>query len=220
MSSDKRMKRFEGKVALITGAAGDLGSTMARLFSEEGARLVLYDLPTTESKLKQQVTDLGCPGVIYVCGDVTNVEDVKKSVQRGVDEFGGIDILINNAGISGNPTSLQEIDEAMFKKIQDVNVYGTFLMMKYVSNEIIKAGKGGVIVNISSICGLMGFDKGLAYCASKFAICGMTRAAAKSLARNNIRVCAVAPHLIEGSMTDSAVNYLAEVAMQGKKALN
>jgi len=222
MSLDKRMKRFEGKVALITGAAGDLGNTTARLFAEEGARLVLCDLPTAESNLKQQVTQLsslGSPGVIYVCGDVTNVEDVKKSVQRGVDEFGGIDILMNSAGI-GSSTPLQITDDALFKKIQEVNVYGTFLMMKYVSNEMIKAGKGGVIVNMSSTAGLMGVDIAFAYCASKFAVCGMTRAAAKGLAKNNIRVCAVSPHLLEGSMIDGVIENLAGLAMQGKNALN
>ena len=75
-------------------------------------------------------------------------------MQRGVDEFGGIDILINSAG----PIPLQVTDEAMFKKIQDVNVYGTFLMMKYASNEMIKADKGGVIVNLSSYAGLKGYN--------------------------------------------------------------
>ena len=81
----KRPTRFEGKVALITGAAGALGSTTARLFSQEGALLILCDLPSTEPKLQQLVTELlslGSPAVICICGDLTNVEDVKKSVQR------------------------------------------------------------------------------------------------------------------------------------------
>ena len=112
-ADQKRSKRFEGKVALIAGGAGALGSTTARLFSQEGARLVLCDLPSAEPKLKELVTELlslGSPAVIYVCGDLTNVEDVKKSVQRSVDEFGGIDILFNSAGIC--PTSpLQLTDD-------------------------------------------------------------------------------------------------------------
>ena len=75
--SEKRLKRFEEKVVLITEGAGDLGSTTARLFSKEGARLVLFDLPSTESKLKQLVKELGSTAVTYVCGDVSNVEDVR-----------------------------------------------------------------------------------------------------------------------------------------------
>jgi len=211
----KQPKRFEGKVALITGAAGALGSTTARLFSQEGARIVLCDLPNTEPKLQQLVTELlslGSPAVIYDCGNVSNVEDVKKSVQRSVDEFGGIDILFNNAAIC--PVGpLQLTDEAMFKKVQDVNVYGVFLMMKYVSNKMIESGKGGVILNVSSIAGIKGTEILFAYCASKFAVSGMTRAAAKSLAKNNIRVCAIAPHGLEGTkMADDTLDYMTELS--------
>ncbi|XP_065918814.1 uncharacterized oxidoreductase TM_0325-like [Dysidea avara] len=184
------------------------------LFSEEGARLVLFDLPSTEPKLKQLVTELlslGSPAVIYVCGDVTNVEDVKKSVQRSVDELGEIDILFNNAGIF--PIApLQQTDEAMFKRVQDINVYGVFLMMKYASNQMIESGKGGVIINMSSYAGLMAFDAAFAYCTSKFAVSGMTRAAAKSLAKHNIRVCALGPYALEGSMTDQGIEAMAKAA--------
>jgi len=88
-------RRFEGKTALITGAAGGVGSETARAFSKEGARIVLCDLPNAEPKLKQLVSELlslGSPAVIYICGDITSVEDVKKAAQNGVDELGGIDI--------------------------------------------------------------------------------------------------------------------------------
>ena len=210
---ENRLKRFEGKIALITGAAGDLGSTTARLFSEEGARLVLFDLPSTEPKLKQLIIELlslGSPAVIYVCGDVTNVEDVKKSVQRSVDELGGLDILFNNAGIA-LPGSLQQTSEEDFKKTQDVNVYGAFLMMKYVSIKLIEAGKGGVIVSTSSYAGIKSDETIFAYIASKSAINGMTRAAAKSLAKHNIRVCAVAPYMLEGHVLDDGLEALADM---------
>ena len=206
-------RRFKGKTVLITGAAGGVGSETARAFSKEGARLVLCDLPSTEPKLKQLVTvllSLGSPTVIYVCGDVTSVEDVKKSVQHGVDKLGGIDILLNSAGIA--PVApLQLTDEAMFKTVQDVNVYGTFLMMKYTSNQMIKSEKGGVIINMSSFLGMKGGDPLFAYTASKFAVSGMTRAAAKSLAKHNIRVCAIAPHMLEGDLADKVNDDLAEL---------
>ena len=205
-----KIKRFEEKVALITGGAGDLGSTTARLFAREGARLVLLDLPSTEPKLKQLVTELlslGSPAVIYVCGDVSDVEDVKKAVQHSVDELGEIDILFNNAGIALTG-SLQQTSEEDFKKTQDVNVYGAFLMMKYVSIRMIGAGKGGVIVSTSSYAGVIANESLLAYTASKFAISGMTRAAAKGLAKNNIRVCAIAPYMLEGHLIDDAIDDL------------
>ena len=205
-------KRFKEKVVLITGAAGDLGSTTARLFSELGARVMLFDLPSTEPKLKELVTELlslGSPAVTYVSGDVSNIDDVKKSVQRCVDELGGIHILFNNAAIL--PVAPLELtDEEMFKKVQDVIVYGGFLMMKYVSNEMIKCGKGGVIINMSSIVAMQASQRTFAYTAAKFAVNGMTRAAAKSLAKHNIRVCAIAPYALEGRMSNQTIEDMAK----------
>jgi len=218
-SSEEKQKagvlKFEGKTVLITGAAGDLGSTTARAFSQQGARLVLCDLPSTETKLKQlsaELLSLGSPAVICASVDVTNVKDVKTCVQLTVEQFGGIDILFNNAGIFGTASSVDRTDEAVFKKIQDVNVYGVFLMMKYVSKEMIKSGKGGVIVNMSSVAGLRGSKWLFAYIASKFAVSGMTRAAAKSLAEHKIRVCALAPYFLEGSLVDGIIEDLSETS--------
>ena len=148
--------------------------------------------------------------MIYVCGDVSNVEDVKKFVQRGMDEFGGIDILFNTAAML-LPVPLELTDDVMFKRVQDVNVYGVFLTMKYASNQMIESGKGGVIINMSSFGGLRGFENAFAYCASKFAVSGMTRAAAKSLAKHNIRVCALAPWALEGNMANECVEGVAKV---------
>lgn len=204
---------FKDKTVLITGAAGDLGSTTARAFSEQGARIVLCDLAGTEPKLKQltkELLSLGSPSVIYASVDVTRVEDVRMSVELAVKEFGNIDILFNNAGICCDVDPVQESDEAVFKRTQDVNVYGVFLMMKYVSNKMIESGKGGVIVNMSSVAGLKGGPFVFSYIASKFAVTGMTRAAAKSLAKHNIRVNAIAPYFIEGSMSDEALKNMAE----------
>jgi len=209
----EQIKKFEGKTVLITGAAGDLGSTTARAFSRQGARLVLCDLPSTETKLEQLSTELltlGSPAVICASVDVTNIEDVKRCVQQSVEQFGGIDVLFNNAGIFGTASSVEQTDEAMFKKIQDVNVYGVFLMMKHVSEEMIKSGRGGVIINMSSIAGLQGSKLLFAYSASKFAVSGMTRAAAKSLAMHKIRVCALAPYFLEGSLADGILEDASE----------
>ena len=206
-------KKFGGKTVLITGAAGDLGSTTARAFSEQGARIILCDLAATEPKLKQLTTELltqGSPSVIYASHDVTNVEDVKNCVEMAVQEFGGIDILFNNAGICCDVNPVQSADEEVFKRTQEVNVYGVFLMMKYVANKMIESGKGGVIINTSSVAGLKGGQFSFSYGASKFAVTGMTRSAAQSLAKHNIRVNALAPYSIEGNMTDRILRDLTE----------
>ena len=206
-------KKFEGKTVLITGAAGDLGSTTARAFSEQGAQIVLCDLAGTEPKLNHLTTELlsmGSPRVLCISVDVSNVEDVKRCVEKAVKEFKNIDILFNNAGVCCDAEPVQSADEEVFKRTQDVNVYGVFLMMKYVSNKMIESGKGGVIVNSSSMAGLKGGQFLFSYIASKFAVTGMTRAAAKSLAKHNIRVNAIGPLYIEGRMASQAINDITE----------
>ena len=206
-------QKLEGKTVLITGAAGDLGSTTARAFSEQGAQIVLCDLAGTEPKLKQLTTELlslGSPAVMYISVDVSNVEDVKRCVEKAVKEFKNVDILFNNAGICCEVEPVQSVDEEAFKRTQDVNVYGVFLMMKHVSIKMIESGKGGVIVNASSIAGLKGGQFSFSYMASKFAVTGMTKAAAKSLAKHNIRVNAIAPFFIEGHMADRIIKDITE----------
>ena len=219
-----KLRRFEGKSVIITGAAGNLGSTMARCFAEEGARLVLCAHATTEHKLKELIAELqslGSPASIYAIFDVSNLEDVKKCVKLAVEKFGGIDILVNNAAhntqLVAALDSVVETDEEDFKRTQDVNVYGVFLMMKYVAKEMIKAGKGGVIINISSISGLHGSPYFFSYTTSKFAVNGMTRAAAKSLGTHKIRVNAVAPFILEGRMVNE---FFKALTIKGMKSVS
>ena len=226
-SASQAQRRFEGKSVIITGAAGDLGSTTARCFAEQGALLVLCDLAITEPKLKEltaELESLGSPVAIYAIVDVSNPEDVKKCVALAAEKFGGIDILFNNAVYrskslgksvaSVNP--VHETDDEDFKNTQDVNVYGVFLMMKYVVNKMIESGKGGAIVNTSSISGLAATPYLFSYATLKFAIGGMTRSAAKSLGMHKIRVNAIAPFVLEGSMADG---FFKAVTLKGKNIL-
>ena len=206
-------KKFEGKTILITGAAGDIGSSTAKAFSEQGAQLVLCDLAGTEPKLKQLTTELlalGSPAVTYISADVTNVDEVKNCVEKTVGEFKNIDVLFNNAGICCDVEPVQYADEEVFRQTHDVNVYGIFLMMKYVSNKMIESGRGGVIINTTSIAGVNGSEYLFSYAASKFAVIGMSKAAAKSLAKHNIRVNAIAPGFIESNMRDNLIKDMAE----------
>ena len=210
-------RRFEGRSVIITGAAGDLGSATARCFAEEGARLVLCDLAITETKLKKltaELESLGSTAVIYAIVDVSNPEDVKKCVALAAEKFGGIDILVNNAGQRGNINPVHETDDDDFKRTQDVNVYGVFLMMKYAVNKMIESGKGGVITNMSSVSGLAATPYTFSYATSKFAVSGMTRAAAKSLGMHKIRVNALAPFILEGGMAND--EFFHTLTLKGK----
>ena len=199
---------FANKCVLITGGAGDIGSNVALAFSEEGAKVVLVDLPQTEAALEEKCRTLvnaGAELATYITGDVTDAEDVKKVVEETVKHVGSIDVFFNNAGVQGSLRPLTDQDDKGFKKVLDVNIYGVFLGMKYVSKAMVELNNGGVIVNTASVAGLVGPANMSAYAASKFAVVGMTKSAAKDLARHGIRVCAIAPGILEGKMWDTQV---------------
>lgn len=204
----ENVKRFTNKSIVITGAAGDIGSATAKAFAKEGASIMLVDLNTTVKKMKEicsELMELGASQAEWMTCDVTDVEQVAKMVECSIKKFGQIDFFFNNAGIQGALLPVHKQDETTFKKLIDINIYGMFLGMKYVSNAMIAAGKGGVIVNTASLAGLLGPSNMVAYAASKFAVVGMTKTAAKDLAGYNIRVCAIAPALIEGRLWSTQV---------------
>ena len=200
--------RFENKTVVITGGAGDIGRSTALAFAREGAEIFLVDLPHTKKSLKVNCKELeeeGAKLAEYVLCDVTESKDVKKLVENVVDRAGHIDFFFNNAGVQGALKPLHKQEEKEFKKVINVNIYGVFLGMKYVSEAMIASGKGGVVVNTASLAGLLGPANMAAYAASKFAVVGMTKTAAKDLARHGIRVCAIAPGILEGRMWDTQV---------------
>ena len=195
-------KRFEDKVAIITGAGGGIGRATAKRFASEGAALVVVDrdeqgLDTTAS----EVTALGA-AVRPVVADVTNDDEVGSMIAGAESEFGGIDILFNNAGIEGTVSPLDSYPEDAFDQVMAVNVKGVWLGMKHVADAFRRRG-GGVIVNTASIAGLRGTPGLIAYGASKHAVVGMTKTAAAELAPAGIRVNAVCPSPIETRMMRS-----------------
>jgi 3alpha(or 20beta)-hydroxysteroid dehydrogenase len=187
--------RLDGKVALISGGARGQGEAEARLFAAEGAKVVLGDvLDEVGEKLAVEIGDAAA----YVHLDVSRPDDWATAVEAATNRFGKLDVLVNNAGIlrfgSIERTSFEE-----YRQVIEVNQFGCFLGMK-AAIPALKAAGGGAIVNISSTQGLEGMAGACAYTASKFAVRGMTKAAALELGRYSIRVNSVHPGGIDTPM--------------------
>lgn len=191
------MARLEGKVAIITGAAQGMGASHARKFIDEGAKVVLTDL--NEEKGKALASELG-ENALFLKQNVTNAEDWKRVVEEAEKAFGKVDILVNNAGIT-MAKSILEATEEEYRRIVDINQVSVFLGMKAVIPAMQKAG-GGSIVNISSMNGIVAGAIG--YTDTKFAVRGMTKAAAMECANYGIRVNSVHPGVIATPMVVQA----------------
>ena len=187
------MSRLAGKVAIITGSAQGMGAAHAKLFVENGAKVVLTDL--NEEKGNAFAAELG-ENAIFVKQNVTSEEDWATVIAKAEEAFGPVNILVNNAGITMAKNML-EVTLEEYKRIVDINQVSVFLGMKSVASSMAKAG-GGSIVNISSMNGLVGGAIG--YTDTKFAVRGMTKAAAINLAPMGIRVNSVHPGVIATPM--------------------
>ncbi|PQD94231.1 3-alpha-hydroxysteroid dehydrogenase [Pradoshia eiseniae] len=187
------MKRLEGKVAIITGAAQGMGASHARKFIEEGAKVVLTDL--NKEKGEALSAELG-ENALFVSQNVTSAEDWANVVAEAEKTFGKVDVLVNNAGITMAKSILQTTEEE-YRRIVEINQVSVFLGMKTVIPAMQKAG-GGSIVNISSMNGLVAGAIG--YTDTKFAVRGMTKAAAIECANYGIRVNSVHPGVIATPM--------------------
>ena len=189
------MPRLEGKVAIITGAAGGIGAAAARAFAAEGALLLLTDADA--EGVEQLAAELGDRAGARL-HDVTSEHDWAAVAARALHAHGRIDILVNNAGVflaaSLTQTSLED-----FRRVLDVNTIGVFLGMRAVAPAMSERGTGSII-NVSSVAGLMGTPSLTAYAASKWAVRGMTKVAAKELARSGVRVTSVHPGQIDTDM--------------------
>jgi NAD(P)-dependent dehydrogenase (short-subunit alcohol dehydrogenase family) len=195
--------KLKGKVALITGGTEGMGLATAKLFLDEGAKVVI----TGRSKEKgaRALKILKKPGrVVFVQGDVSKERDAKNMVDRTVSTFGRIDILFNNAGVYIEKRA-EETSEDEWDKVIDINLKGTFLASKAAIPYMIKQG-GGSIVNNSSDAGLIGNRSCPAYCASKGGVTVMTKAMALDYAKHNIRVNCVNPAIIDTPLLAKEVN--------------
>ncbi|KAK7852339.1 short chain aldehyde dehydrogenase 1 [Quercus suber] len=184
-------KRLEGKVAFITGGASGIGETAARLFVRHGAMVLIADV---QDELGHLVcNDIGSESISYIHCDVTNESDVEKAVDMAVSKYGKLDIMFNNAGISGNMESrILESENKDFERVLDVNVFGAFLGAKHAARVMIPAKKGSIFFT-SSIASVMASDVPHSYVASKHAVVGMTKNLSVELGQYGIRVNCVSP---------------------------
>ena len=190
--------RLDGKVALVTGGARGMGESHARKFVAEGAKVVITDVLDEDGT--SVAKDLG-DDALYLHHDVTDEEQWNAAVAATTDRFGRLDVLVNNAGIL-HLMPIAMTDVADYRRVIEVNQVGVFLGMKAVTPAM-AANKSGSIINISSLAGMVGAQGHVAYCASKWAVRGMTKVAALELAPLGIRVNSIHPGLIDTPMVDA-----------------
>jgi 3alpha(or 20beta)-hydroxysteroid dehydrogenase len=188
--------RLEGKVALITGAAGGIGAAAARRMAQEGAQLVLTD--ADEQGAQRVAEELGGTRAQALGHDVTSEQRWQQVIAHALDAHGRIDVLLNNAGVFlAAPLTDTSVED--FRRVIDINVTGVFLGMRSVTPAMIEQSAGSVI-NLSSVAGLMGSPFLMAYAASKWAVRGMSKVAAKELAQFGVRVNSLHPGQIDTDM--------------------
>lgn len=193
---------LSGKVAVITGGAGGIGSAAALLLVRAGAKVVLVDLAEDLGKAIVSEIDAAGGSALFVRADVSKAEDVAHYVDAACSHFGRIDIFVNNAAWEGVVSSLVDYPDDIFDKVVAINIRGVFLGLKHVL-PVMYAQGGGVIINTSSIAGHVGSQGLVAYTASKHAVLGMTKTAATEGAKFNVRVNAVSPGAVETRMLRS-----------------
>jgi 3-oxoacyl-[acyl-carrier protein] reductase len=203
---------LDGKVAVITGAGRGIGKAIALQFAQYGSKVVLnYRNSIAQvEELLHAINEAGGEA-IAVQADISKEEEAKKLINEAVKQYGRLDVLVNNAGITKD-NLLMRMSEADFDSVIDINLKGTFFCMKYASTVMLKQ-KSGKIVNISSVVGLIGNVGQVNYAASKAGVIGMTKTAARELASRGITVNAVAPGFIETDMTDALPDKVKEATI-------
>ena len=195
--------RLDGKIAVVTGAAGVIGSATIRLLAERGARVVAVD--RKQQDLATAIRGLPASAqALAITADVTDEDEVAGYVRATTEKFGAIDVFYNNAGIEGDIAPIARYSLESFRRVLDVNVVGVFLGLKHVLPVMLKQNKGSII-NTASIAGLIGSPDVAVYSASKHAVIGLTKSAALECATTGVRVNCVCPGLIDSRMLSAII---------------
>jgi 3-oxoacyl-[acyl-carrier protein] reductase len=211
MESENLTNAHSKKVALITGSARGIGKEIARVLAKQGYSVMLSDINSEGlEKTRDEFVQAGF--LVGTCqANVCKAEDAEKLVEETVKQFGSLDVLVNNAGITKDGLILR-MSEEQWDAVLAVNLKGTFLMSKAACRVMLKQ-KGGSIVNIASVIGLMGNSGQANYAASKAGIIAFTKSFAKEFARKGIRANAIAPGFIRSDMTDALPEKVKEQMM-------
>ncbi len=210
--------QLKGKVAIVTGGVSGIGLAVAELFADSGAAVAVWDLK--EDAVKKTAEALAARGVktLGIALDVTDEAAVDAAVKQTVQELGGLDIAVNNAGIGGPSAPSGDYPVDGWKRVIDVNLNSVFLCQRAQIQALRKAGKGGSIINMASILGQVGFDNSAAYVAAKHGVVGLTQTAAWEHAADKIRVNAVGPGFIATPLLDK-MDPVVRKALEDKHAL-
>lgn len=196
--------RLDGKIIIVTGAAGLIGAAAMKLMAARGAKLVAVDRHAGE--LDRVAAELpGSAQVLKQVADVTSEDAVAGYVKAAIDHFGRIDAFFNNAGVEGDIAPIVKYPIGAFRRVLDINVAGVFLGLKHVLPVMLKQNSGSII-NTASVAGLKGAMDVAPYVASKHAVIGLTKSAALECGGSKVRVNCVCPGLIESRMLSAIVD--------------
>ncbi|OCH87937.1 acetoin reductase family protein [Obba rivulosa] len=218
------MSQHKGS-AVVTGGAEGIGRAIAIRLAQDGFDVAVLDLPSSEAKAQAVVGEIEKHGrkALKLFGDVSIEEDVKAAVDRVVASWGGLDVMIANAGISLN-RPFHEMTVEDFDRLVSVNLKGVFICYKHAAIQMMKQGRGGRIIGASSIAGKKGMAGNSIYCATKFGVRGLTQSAAMEYGKYGITVNAYAPGVIETGLLDKLDDYHTAQSNQPKgswtKSLN